>query len=279
MARVTAAFGIYQQEAQAAHAVDVLRESGFRNTDVSLLASSGLGNNGLAVDKATKAPEGAVAGASAGALLGGALGWLAAAGTLAIPGIGPFIAAGPLMALLGGMGAGGAVGGLAGALVGAGTPEYEAKRYEGRIQGGHVLLAVHCDDPEWQNAALEILERTGAEDISTTSESADDSQHAGRPSVQRHSVSDYEPDFRRDFGTNHADLGTSYRDAAPLYEFGFRMARSEQFAGKSFEDAESVLKTTYPHSFPESDWDRISSLVLYGWERAGGKIRQGFALI
>jgi hypothetical protein len=259
MANYTAVFGIYKNEGQAGRAVDALRESGFGSGDISVLMPM--------------SPEGAVAGASSGALLGGALGWLAAAGTLAIPGVGPFIAAGPLMALLGGVGVGGAVGGLAGALIGAGTPEYEAKLYEGRIQGGHVLLSVHCRDSEWRNAAREILERTGAEDISSTAESAAPLE------TTPDSASELDPDFRRNFAINHADLGTPYKDAARFYEFGFRMARSERFKGKTFEDVEPELKVACCAELPETGWDRVSNLVLYGWERGGGPIRQGFALI
>jgi hypothetical protein len=125
------------------------------------------------------------------------------------------------------------------------------------------LLSVHCDDSEGRSAAREILERTGAEDIGASGDFA----------------SDHEADFRRNYATNHADLGTEYRDAAPLYEFGFRMARSERFAGKNFEDIEPELKVAYLLDFPEADWDRVSNLVLYGWEQAGGAIREGFALI
>ena len=242
----TAVFGIYGQEAQAANAVDALREAGFLNTDVSVL----------------KAPDGAAAGASSGPLLGGALGWLAEAGTLAIPG-GPFVATGPLMALLENVGTGGAGEELAAALVGAGTPEHQAKRYQGRIQSGHVLLSVHCGDSQGRNAAREILKRTGAEEISSSGDFA----------------SDHEVDFRRNFDANHADLGMEYKDAAPFYEFGFRMAGSERFAGKNFEDVEPELKAAYLLEFPDGDWDRISNLVLYGWEQAGGAIREGFALI
>jgi hypothetical protein len=142
-----------------------------------------------------------------------------------------------------------------------------------------VLLSVHCDNSEWLNSAREILKRTGAEDISSTSESAGDSESIDRPPLRQDTVSDHEPDFRRDFGTNHSDLGAEYRDAAPLYEFGFRMARSQRFAGMSFEDAEPELKALRPHQFPERDWNRVSNLVLYGWEQAGGRIRQGFVLI
>jgi hypothetical protein len=124
--------------------------------------------------KGTKAPEGATAGAGSGAVIGGALGWLAGTGALAIPGLGPFIAAGPIMAALAGIGVGGAIGGFTGALVGMGIPEYEAKRYEGRLQKGGILLSVHCDTSEEIDEAKEIMKRTGGEDISSTSESSAD---------------------------------------------------------------------------------------------------------
>jgi hypothetical protein len=281
MTKPSVVLGIYREEAQAANAVAQLRESGFRGADISMLLPAGEGD-GLSVDRSTKAPEGAVAGAGAGALLGGALGWLAAAGTFAIPGIGPFLAAGPLMAMLGGVGVGGTVGGFAGALIGAGTPEYEAKQYELGIRSGHVLISVHCDDSQWQSAAWEILKRTGGQELSYTKEAAD-VESSARLRSKQDLASDYDADFRKNFGTNHTDLGMEYATAAPLYEFGFRMARSEPFAGKNFEDVEPELKAAWlreaPEAFPERDWNRISSLPLYGWERAGGAIRQGFALI
>src|SRR5262249_13583351 len=109
-----------------------------------------------------------------GAIIGGALGWLAGIGALAIPGLGPFVAAGPIMAALAGVGAGGAIGGIAGALIGMGIPEYEAKRYEGRVKDGGLLLSVHCDDSKWTKRAKPILEHTGADDISSTGEAAVD---------------------------------------------------------------------------------------------------------
>jgi hypothetical protein len=287
MAKTSVVFGIYRQEAQAASAIDALRESGFRSTDISILMPASPGDQGLTVEKATKAPEGAVAGASAGAVLGGALGWLAAAGTLAIPGLGPFLAAGPLMGILGGVGVGGTVGGLAGALIGAGTPEYVAKQYERGIQSGHVLLSVQCDDSQWRTAAWEILKRTGAEDISSTRESVGDGESRDHPQSRQDAASDYEADFRKNFGMNHGDLGMAYAEAAPLYEFGFQMARSKPFEGKNFEDVEPELEAAwlrefhgdFPGELSEADWERISNLVLYGWERGGGAIRQGFALI
>lgn len=169
-----AVFGLYNTESQAAQGVDELRLVGFRHTDVSLLYSENGGNKDLAHEKNTKAPEGGIAGASTGALVGGALGWLAGIGALAIPGLGPFIAAGPIMGLLSGLGVGGTVGGLTGALIGAGMPEYEAKRFEGRIRKGGVLLSVHTDDSEWEKIAKKALEKTGAQDISSTSEAKAD---------------------------------------------------------------------------------------------------------
>lgn len=174
MSKNIAVFGIYATELTAGEAVDRLRAAGFRNTDVSILYSDNVGNKDLAHEKNTKAPEGAAAGAGAGAILGGALGWLAGVGLLAIPGVGPFVAAGPIIAMLSGVGALGTVGGIAGALIGAGMPEYEAKRYEGRIHKGGVLLSVHCDDADYEKRAKQLLQDTGAQDISSTAEAKAD---------------------------------------------------------------------------------------------------------
>jgi Protein of unknown function (DUF3341) len=166
----TAVFGIYPNRTSVESAVDALKAAQFRNTDISVLFPESAGTKDFAHDKSTKAPEGATAGAGTGALLGGGLGWLVGIGALAIPGLGPFIAAGPIMAALAGAGVGGAVGGITGALIGMGIPEYEAKRYEGRVKDGGILLSVHSDDSQWTKKAKEILERTGAEDISSTGE-------------------------------------------------------------------------------------------------------------
>src|SRR5207237_1565699 len=133
-------FGIYSTRMGAENAVDRLKMEGFRNTDISVLIPGNVGTKDLAHQKNTKAPEGATAGAGTGAVLGGTLGWLVGIGALAIPGLGPFIAAGPIVAALAGAGAGGAIGGLTGALIGMGIPEYEAKRYEGRVKDGGILL-------------------------------------------------------------------------------------------------------------------------------------------
>src|ERR1700734_132988 len=168
----TAVFGIFTTVASADNATDSLVKSGFSASDISALLPENLGTKQIGTEKATKAPEGATAGAGTGAVLGGALGLLAGIGALAIPGVGPLIAAGPIMATLAGMGVGGTVGGLTGALVGLGIPEFEAKRYEGILQKGGILLSVHCSTSDEVKAAKEILVRTGGEDISSTGESS-----------------------------------------------------------------------------------------------------------
>jgi hypothetical protein len=170
----TAVFGIYSSLASADNATDALVRAGFPASDISALLPDNLGTKEIGTQKATKAPEGAATGAGSGAVLGGALGLLAGIGAIAIPGVGPFIAAGPIMAALAGMGVGGAVGGVTGALIGLGIPEYEAKRYEGRIQKGGILLSVHCDTSDEIKRAKEIMKNTGAEDISSTGESSSD---------------------------------------------------------------------------------------------------------
>src|SRR5579862_3655617 len=175
----TAAFGIYRDRVAVETAVDMLRNAGFRNTDISVLFPHNEGTKDFAAEKNTKAPEGTAAGVGTGAVIGGALGWLAGIGALAIPGVGPFIAAGPIMAALAGLGVGGAVGGVAGALIGMGIPEFEAKRYEGRLQRGGILLSVHCDTSEEIKRGKEVLKRTGAEDVASTGESSDDSRKTG----------------------------------------------------------------------------------------------------
>ena len=177
----TAVFGIYATRVAVENAVDMLKMEGYRNTDISVLFPENVGTKDFATEKHTKAPEGATTGAGTGVVIGGALGWLAGIGALAIPGLGPFIAAGPIMAALAGAGVAGAVGGIVGALVGMGIPEYEAKRYEGRIKSGGILLSVHCDNSEWTKKAKELLERTGAEDIASAGEASADFSKSDRP--------------------------------------------------------------------------------------------------
>jgi len=177
----TAVFGLYRDRASVEGAVDALRQEGFRNTDISVLFPENQGTKDFAHKKSTKAPEGTATGATSGAVVGGTLGWLAGIGALAIPGLGPFIAAGPIVAALAGAGAGGVVGGITGALVGMGIPEYEAKRYEGRIKEGGILVSVHADDSKWVSKAKDILKRTGAEDVASSGEASADWQKSDKP--------------------------------------------------------------------------------------------------
>jgi hypothetical protein len=175
----TSVWGIYPTRLSVETAIDRLRENGFLSSDISVLLPENLGPKDLVTEKSTKAPEGATAGAGSGVLIGGALGWLAGIGAFTLPGLGAFIAAGPLMAALAGVGVGGVVGGISGALIGAGIPEYEAKRYEGRLTKGGILISVHCDKAEEIAHAKEILERTGGEDISASAEEAAQAVKAG----------------------------------------------------------------------------------------------------
>jgi hypothetical protein len=177
----TAAFGIYPNEASLRNGFEAFQTEGFRTTDISVLFPANEGTKDFAHEKGTKAPEGATAGAGVGAVAGGVLGWLAGVGSLAIPGVGPFLAAGPIMAALAGAGVGGTAGGMIGALAGAGIPEYEAKRYEGMVKEGGILMSVHCDNSEWTSKAKDILERTGAHDVSSTGEANADFAESDKP--------------------------------------------------------------------------------------------------
>jgi|SRR5688572_683731 len=167
-----AVFCIVKDRASATSLVDQLRSAGFSSNDISVLMPDKSGTRDFAVANSTKAPEGAATGAGAGGLMGGALGWLAGIGLLSIPGLGPFIAAGPIMAALSGAAVGAAVGGIAGSLIGLGIPEYEAKQYEGKIKGGNVLVSVHSENSDETKRAKEIFQRAGAEDIRSSGEAS-----------------------------------------------------------------------------------------------------------
>ncbi len=179
-------FGLYSTQADAENAVNSLKLAGFRNTDISLLFPENEGSKDLALTRSSKAPEGTAAGACYGALLGGVSGWLISAGLLAsagvtFPGLSTFVAAGPIVSVLSGIGAGGVLGGFIGALAGLATPEYEAKRFAGRVHKGGILLSVHCDDSDWLKTARLMLRQTGAEDVSATSEAKADFAASDRP--------------------------------------------------------------------------------------------------
>jgi TusA-related sulfurtransferase len=175
MAKDIVAYGIYPDRASFESALEALRAANFRNSDISaILPERDQTTKDFAHEINTKAPEGVATGAGAGAAVGGVLGWLVGIGALAIPGIGPLVAAGPVVAALAGAGAAGATGGLVGGLVGAGIPEVEAKRYAGRIREGGYLISVHCDDSNWAKRAEEILEATGGHDVVKTAEASPD---------------------------------------------------------------------------------------------------------
>jgi len=180
-ARNISAFGIYSNSDSVSDAVAAFKEAGFRATDISVLYPDNLGSKDFAHERHSKAPEGAVAGGGTGAAVGAALGWMMGAGSLLVPGMEPFVTAGPVMGMLAGMGVGVTLGGLSGALVGAGVPEYEAKRYAGRVRRGGILLSVHCDNAEWAKTAKQLLKRTGASKISTTGEARADFARSEKP--------------------------------------------------------------------------------------------------
>ena len=179
-----AVFGIYLDLDHVEEGVDALLDDGFRSEDISVLVPENKGTKDFAAVKHTKAPEGTTTGVVTGGVVGGTLGLLAGLGTLTIPGVGPLLAAGPIMAALAGIGTGGVVGGVIGALVGLGIPEYEAKRYEGMIREGKVLLSVHCDNSEWVGRAKDVLEETGAQDIASASEKRAAHAKSDKPRVR-----------------------------------------------------------------------------------------------
>ncbi|MGA2558304.1 MAG: DUF3341 domain-containing protein [Terracidiphilus sp.] len=197
MAKGTAVFGLYATPNLAENAVDHLLALGFNNTDISVLLPDDETSRSFAHEKHTKAPEGTATGATAGGVIGGTLGLLAGIGMLAVPGVGPLIAAGPIVAALAGVGAGGTLGGIVGALVGMGIPEYEAKRYEGAVKGGGTLLSVHCETREKATIATKALRDTGARDIASSGEESS----GGETVVVGESGDELQRAYRRDSGS------------------------------------------------------------------------------
>lgn len=211
----TAVFGIYRDRDCLDRALDVLKRAGFRHTDVSMLLPENPGTMDLAFEKGTRAPEGAVAGSAAGALIAAVLAWLVSDGRLKIPGLDPLIIIGPLWALLSGIGAGGLAGAVAGALIGSTAPKYEAKRYDGQIRRGAILMSVHCDRRDWISRARRILKDTGAQDIAAAAEARADFLNSDRP-LPRHATAQFE-----DFGMDAAHSPSS-APGKPVAEPGAR---------------------------------------------------------
>ncbi len=177
-------YGLFNSRTHLEDGLTRIRTNGFRAEDISVLLPENIGNKDIGIEKETKAPEGATTGGATGAVAGGVLGWLVGIGALAIPGIGPFVAAGPIMAALAGMGAGAAVGGISGGLIGMGMPEYEAQRYEGRIKEGGILVSIHCDNSDWADRAKKVLEAAGAQDISSSGEASADYAATEKPMIR-----------------------------------------------------------------------------------------------
>lgn len=193
----TSVFAIFTDRVQTEVAVDALKAGGFYSSDVSVLFPDQTGTRDFAHEKNTKAPEGAATGVTSGVVIGGALGWLAGIGSLAIPGVGPLIAAGPIMAALAGAGVGGTVGGITGALIGMGIPEFEAKRYEGVVKDGGILVSVHSDSSDETKRAKEILEKAGGRDISSAGESSTNVVKRAEPPLRKPGVSPMDPPSAR----------------------------------------------------------------------------------
>jgi hypothetical protein len=210
----TAAFAIFPTRAAAESAVDRLVAAGFSNQDVSVLMSDNDSSRDFATEKNTKAPEGTTTGVGVGGVIGGTLGLLAGIGALAIPGVGPFIAAGPIMGALAGLGVGGAVGGLVGALVGLGIPEYEAKRYEGRVKDGGILVSVHCDSSDEVSRAKDVLKQSGGEDIASSGEKAVSTHTDNTGTGDRYTPdgTQYDADRTANARNTYANDTTTYRD-------------------------------------------------------------------
>jgi hypothetical protein len=290
MANSTVVLGIYESRTQLERGIQELRTAGFRTDSISALFPEGDQTREFAHEKGTKAPEGATTGGTTGAVVGGTLGWLAGIGALAIPGLGPFIAAGPIMAALAGAGVGGAVGGVAGALIGMGFPEYEAKRYEGHVKEGGILVSVSCANSDEEDRVEDILERTGARDVSSTgAASADDEAKVGERTRQRQTaqpvtsgvratgasdVSDwstYQADCRLDYDNKYARTGTQWSTMEPAYQFGHRMAGDPRYRGRSWSEVESDVQTAYLREKPNGTWESVKDAVRYGWERVSGR--------
>lgn len=290
----TAVYGIFRDRMSAEHAVDRFMASGFRKEDISVLLPEQSGTKDFAHEKQTKAPEGTTTGAVAGGAIGGTLGLLAGIGALAIPGVGPFIAAGPIMGALAGLGAGGAVGGLVGALVGMGIPEYEAKRYEGRIKSGGILVSVHCDNSDWVKRAKDLMETTGAEDISSAGEASADYAKTDKP-LPRGSEREYETtsyperdrearmaagsgqtytqydaDYRRDFELRYGASRYSYDQYEPAYRLGSTWASDERYRNSDWPSVEAQARRDW-EARGQGRWEDFKDAIRYGWDRVRGK--------
>jgi hypothetical protein len=180
-----AVFGLVPNRFVAELVISDLHRAGFLTSDISVLLPDNGATRDLALEQGTKAPEGAVSGGAAGGTIGGALGILAGIGAFAIPGIGPLIAAGPIMAALSGIAVGATAGAIAGALIGLGIPEIQAKAYEGKVKSGAALVSVHAEDQKQLEIAQNIFKLHGADDVSWTGEASVPRDKQTNPSASR----------------------------------------------------------------------------------------------
>ncbi len=275
-----AVFGIAKTEEQAIRIADHLRSAGFSENDISVLFPDKQGTRDFAHEQHTKAPEGATSGVVAGGIIGGALGWLVGIGSLAIPGLGPFIAAGPILAALSGVAAGGTAGGIVGALIGMGIPEYEAKRYEGKIREGNILISVHTENSDEISRAKDIFKNAGAEDIAYTGEEGVDGDsrntsydNSPRLSTEPYDVepyTSYEPVFREDFASRYGQTGRQYMDYEPAYRYGYTLATDPRYRNREWD----VIEPEARHGWTEhgrGSWEEFKDAVRRAWDRVRGR--------
>lgn len=272
-------FGIARTEDQAIRIANDLRSGGFSQNDISVLFPDKQGTRDFAHEQHTKAPEGAVSGVVTGGIIGGALGWLVGIGSLAIPGLGPFIAAGPILAALSGVAAGGTAGGIVGALIGMGIPEYEAKRYEGKIREGNILISVHAETSDEVSRAKDIFRNAGAEDIAYTGEESvngqsQDSSYDGsarRPTqpYEGQSYTSYEPMFREDFTTMYGHTGRAYTDYEPAYRYGYTLATDPRYREHDWDALEPEAKRGWGEH-GRGTWEEFKGTVRRAWDRVRG---------
>jgi len=267
-------------KAQAETIVQRLNEAGIPTSDVSVLFPDTTGSRDFAHEHNTKAPEGTAIGVSAGGVTGGVLGLLAGIGALAIPGVGPFIAAGPIMAALSGAAVGAAIGGIAGALIGMGIPEFEAKQYEAKIKEGNILISAHARDGDVVDRVKHIMKEAGADDISTTSEVSlsDDERMPNVTALSGKDAADSidakrEAAYWRDNfkGRPYVKDATGFDDYGPAYNYG--VSAHARYPGRSFDDVEADLSRDWDVSRGASNlqWDQARNATRDAWERIGNR--------
>jgi hypothetical protein len=264
-----AVFGIAKTEEQAVRIANNLKAAGFADNDISAIFPDKQGSRDFAHEQHTKAPEGAVSGAVAGGVLGGGLGWLVGIGSLAIPGLGPFIAAGPILAALSGAAAGGTVGGITGGLIGLGIPEYEAKQYEGKLRDGNILMSVHAEDSAEVSRAKDIFKNEGAQDISYSGESSV-SRSDRTETGETEPYPSYESGYRENFTSTYGRSGRQYTEYEPAYRYGHTLATDPRYRDRDWAIIEPEARRDWANQ-KKGSWEEFKDAIRYGWDRARGR--------